>query len=444
MENLPSYSDLEVDWPETCEDLYLDDANFSSAPEIDLTLTELDEDEPEPHMHMEWAIDSPGPIGTLPPPPVAEFTKPSERARGFFVTWNNPTMCCKDFASLWEKKGFIWGVCELEHATPTDIAAGLTPHIQGSFWSEKERRFNTLATMVKGTRFHIQRCKGSPTQNRAYCSKEHSIDPTVDFWEFGVMPKDIAPLKGRTGAMKRAIDVIDKGGRLRDCDPTAVIMFGNGLTRYMSLKKLKPADVNSFEQRVTVEFWHGLAATHKTTTCHLENDWDDTYFLPKGGTYWDGYDGQRTIVIDDFHGRGSRMDLDWLLTICDQWPFWTNIKHGGAWVQAKKVILISNTKPNSWYDYRGREETYNALVSRFGSRVRCFKVEPEGSVSNKYLDEAEAKEFLKYEPSAEFPNAVNWMDPRTFERNSETYSVGNEPLVSRFRAAINSQVERVE
>jgi hypothetical protein len=76
----------------------------------------------------------------------------------------------------------------------------------------------------------------------------------------------------------------------------------------------------------------------------------DNYFImdnPNAGTiWWDGYHGQRTIIIDDFYGwiKYSR-----LLRILDGHQLRLATKGSHSWALWDRVIITSNDPPENWY-----------------------------------------------------------------------------------------------
>lgn len=62
-----------------------------------------------------------------------------------------------------------------------------TPHIQGYISFSKRISLHALKKMV-GNRAHVEVCRGSPSQNRDYCTKPESRIPGTEFEEFGEIP----------------------------------------------------------------------------------------------------------------------------------------------------------------------------------------------------------------------------------------------------------------
>lgn len=94
-----------------------------------------------------------------------------------------------------------------------------------------------------------------------------------------------------------------------------------------------------------VVFW-GKTGTGKTRTAMAE---DSVYKLNtnNNGTLWfDGYDGEKTLVLDDFYGWIKYGEL---LTLLDGYPYRCQVKGSSVWARWTKVIITSNKRYEDWY-----------------------------------------------------------------------------------------------
>lgn len=66
----------------------------------------------------------------------------------------------------------------------------------------------------------------------------------------------------------------------------------------------------------------------------------------RGGVWWDGYEGQDTVVIDEFYGWMSR---DFTQRLCDRYPLVVETKGGAVPFAAKRIIFTSNKPPSLWW-----------------------------------------------------------------------------------------------
>ncbi|AUM61834.1 Rep [uncultured virus] len=103
---------------------------------------------------------------------------------------------------------------------------------------------------------------------------------------------------------------------------------------------------------------------------------------PINGTIWfDGYRGQKTILLDDFYGW---LKYHTLLQITDGYPMMLPVK--GAFVnkQWDTVIITSNKPPEEWYP---NVDNIDALKRRISSVQNVTVTEVGGNTMPPLLDE---------------------------------------------------------
>lgn len=65
-----------------------------------------------------------------------------------------------------------------------------------------------------------------------------------------------------------------------------------------------------------------------------------------GAVYWNGYNGEETVLIDEFNGQLSLQELN---RICDGYNRRVNVKFGTTVTQHKRVIITSSKHPSHWW-----------------------------------------------------------------------------------------------
>jgi len=75
----------------------------------------------------------------------------------------------------------------------------------------------------------------------------------------------------------------------------------------------------------------------------------DYYYKPRG-PWWDGYTGQKTVIIDDFYGW---LKYDELLKIADRYPYRVPIKGGYEQFTSDCIFITSNARVDQWYKFEG-------------------------------------------------------------------------------------------
>jgi len=116
----------------------------------------------------------------------------------------------------------------------------------------------------------------------------------------------------------------------------------------------------SFRQ-VHVEVHWGEAGTGKTRHC-VEN-YPNAYKLDfdNGQVWWDGYEGETTIILNDFYGG---LPYNKLLDLLDGYQMRLPIKGGFTYANWNKVLITSNKPPEQWYGNLFQGEISPALKRR--------------------------------------------------------------------------------
>lgn len=77
--------------------------------------------------------------------------------------------------------------------------------------------------------------------------------------------------------------------------------------------------------------------------------------------WFDGYDGERTIVLDDFYGW---VPYDRLLKMCRKYPQTAEVKGATVWKQWERVVITTNAHPRTWYPH-GLSPALRARITYF-------------------------------------------------------------------------------
>lgn len=231
-----------------------------------------------------------------------------------------------------------------------------TPHLQG-YMSLSARK--TMAS-VKGIlcdRVHLEVAKGTPRQAANYCKKDG------DYKEFGNIPGG----KGTRTDLKEVVTQIKKGATFRtiaDSHPEAIIRYGSGILRLRQM--YRPERTHP----PTIWVFYGPTGTGKTRRVWEFAEKEELWVHP-GNQWFDGYDGQKMVLLDDFDG--SWFKLAYLLRLLDRYPMSVPVKGDHAWWYPTTIYITSNLEPKEWYP-NGNPQHVAALMRRlteFGTIVHC-------------------------------------------------------------------------
>lgn len=208
-----------------------------------------------------------------------------------------------------------------------------TPHLQGYCELIKKVSFGKLKKLLP--KAHIERRMGSSQQASDYCKKDDK-----DAIELGTLSKP-----GKRNDLENVYDAIKNGAsntELADSYPSTYMRFYKACDRV----RFDQARLDNKFSPVTVSVYIGDAGSGKTRKAYDEAP--DLYRLvPSDSTVWfDGYQGQETLLLDDFYGW---IKYGYLLQLLDGYKFQLPIKGGFTWKQWKRVIITSNKPPETWY-----------------------------------------------------------------------------------------------
>jgi len=181
----------------------------------------------------------------------------------------------------------------------------------------------------------------------AYVFKENTRVPDSQF-ELGALP-----IKRNSAKDWEAIRQSAKEGKLEDIPADVYIRAYNQLRRI----------ANDHAPCVSI-IRQGFCYWGKTGTGKSRRAWDEAtlqaYCKDPRNKWWDGYQGEENVIIDEFRGDiGVSHILRWL----DRYPVRVEVKGGSVPLKAARIWFTSNVDPRNWYPDLD-EETKNALLRR--------------------------------------------------------------------------------
>lgn len=196
---------------------------------------------------------------------------------------------------------------------------------------------------------HIEVANGTDEDNRKYCSKEG------EFVEFGT---------------------ISKQGKRTDLDEVKKLVKEGAPMKYIwenvtSFQALKFADCGKkyFEPKRNwkpeVVWYYGPSGAGKSMRASEEGGEDAYWHTGNLDKWWEGYDGEEIVIVDDF--RGAKCTFSKLLNIIDRYPVRVETKGSSRQLLAKKFIFTSIKHPRELYDKE--DEDLKQLMRRIDSVV---------------------------------------------------------------------------
>jgi len=223
--------------------------------------------------------------------------------------------------------------------------------------------------------YHAEVAYGTSDENIAYCSKEDSAAP-------GGMKLSLGEpsTQGQRNDLAGIAEMIQDGKNKRqiaDAFPNQYIRYHRGINELIMVKSRK-RDA-SYPNLVWV-IW-GNTGTGKTTRAHRElaqRFGEDNYYVKNpANTWWDGYMGEKGLLIDDFNGEWP---ISYTLRVLHEHPEQPEIKGSTIKLAAKFIIITSNVHPQDWYITA--DAKHKAALMRRITRITCMEVKDEPMDSN--------------------------------------------------------------
>ncbi len=216
---------------------------------------------------------------------------------------------------------------------------GECEHYQGYVCFTQAVIMNTVKTRLGCDWVHLEAAKGSAAQNKTYCTKEETR--LEGPWELGEPPK-----QGQRSDVDRAVSTVKKRGwsAVVEEHPSVVVKFPNGLQKVAQHWAKKRRLEKGYSPPKILVLW-GAPDTGKSLLARampgswwkkpqLANDW------------WDGYEGEKRIILDDFYGQIPYHEL---LDLLDGHEKQVAYKGGFLWLENTEWVITSNRDPRTWY-----------------------------------------------------------------------------------------------
>lgn len=234
-----------------------------------------------------------------------------------------------------------------------ELPQSLALHVQGYIQYSARKRYQQVVDHLTQLfepaegQAHVESARGSDAENEAYCTKaETRADPEQEPTRFGERVPHAGKKGGRTDllAVKQKID---SGASLKTVAREHFSEFCRHERAFRSYKRLITEPRNG---RPEIFVHIGPSGCGKTS--HCREAYPGAYWHP-GGKWWDDYDGETTVVFDEFYGH--KMSFSQLLAVLDWYELRVETKGGSAQLLATTFVFTSNQDPQDWYD---KEKTH--------------------------------------------------------------------------------------
>ncbi len=286
----------------------------------------------------------------------------------------NRHWCFTDFNVDTLHKDWLSNICSAESKTNVrymcygDEIANETGkrHLQGFISFENAISGKSVKRNLLSNILHIEIARNVQA-SITYCKKEGN------FVEYGTAPEQ----QGKRSDLQSIKEWIDNDKDFSDLYNEhfgTMIRYSKGIEKYFNLKGKKRDWIT------TVNVLWGESGTGKTRRVYEDTKAmgysmtsNDIYLYPGGG-WFDGYNGQKIVLFDDFYGD---LKASLLLKVLDRYPLLLPVKGAHVNFAPEIIYITSNVHPKDWYP-NIPDEVRTAIMRRI-STITHMKHKPAGT-----------------------------------------------------------------
>lgn len=217
-------------------------------------------------------------------------------------------------------------------------------HFQGYLELDRAQRITYVKKFDGFEGAHLEPRRGSRDEARAYAMKVDDPTYVEGPWEYGVWdthePGKRTDVKEMYDWIKEnsatPYEVMDKFPELYCKYPRAIKDF---CTAHMAKKQ------RTTKSKVTLII--GPPNVGKSYYC--KDKYPDAFWLTpsKDRVWWDGYDKQEVVILDEFNY--GWLPFDFLKRLLDAYPITVEVKGDTRSMVAKEIVITCNKDPRVWY-----------------------------------------------------------------------------------------------
>jgi len=280
----------------------------------------------------------------------------------YCFTLNNPTDSMKRYLHEFAEQT-VYLVYQHE------IGESGTRHLQGFFRFKSRRSHQAICkefakSPARG--IYLARRKGTVEQAIEYCTREAKRDKSSgsEIVEFGSKPVG----SGSRTDIRSCVNLVKEGKRMRELfedHPEVMVKYARGI----QLARVVFAGRRNFKTEVW--WYYGSTGTGKSRAASDECG-NEAYWKMGGSKWWDGYEGETNVIIDDY--RCDFSTFNFLLRLFDRYPMLLETKGGTVHFCSKKIYVTAPHRPEVMWRSR-TDEAIQQLLRRI-EVIKLFGEEP--------------------------------------------------------------------
>jgi len=242
----------------------------------------------------------------------------ASRSRGWCFTLNNPLLEDDEKVTQLECRYIVYGNEKSESGTQ---------HLQGYVEFANAKTLGGVKKLLEKAHWEVR--KGSPEQASQYCKKDGQ------FVERGEIPK-----QGKRTDLEEVVAEVRGGATLKQIAEEYGPVFVKYQRGLAALKSIQYTDRTGPPE--VVWLW-GKSGTGKTRTAVEKSA---SFYIKDGTKWWDGYEQQSVIIIDDFDGAWPFRDL---LRLLDRYPYRGQTKGGYISINSPTIFITCEFDPSHYW-----------------------------------------------------------------------------------------------
>lgn len=323
----------------------------------------------------------------------------TNKSYGWCFTLNNYTPNLELEIQNWDCAYLIYGH-EIAPSTGT-------PHLQGYVFFESQKSFETMKKKFS-SHAHWVPAKGSALQNHKYCTKEGD----------GIFEKGKRPLNAKEKGQRekeRWTEIIrlSEAGDWDGLKREYPVEYGTRLKNLEHINKKRKRDLSTLDGDMEHEWLVGDTGSGKSKSVRTRygDDRSICYIKDPNTSWWDHYDGQPVVCIDDFDKFQVKQGGDmkrWL----DRYSFQAQFKGGMEEIRPKKIIVTSQYHPSEIWDDQKTVDAILRRVTLYTSLTGYPQTCDKYGVSKPVRTPSEEAELTNF-PLSVRPPTLYYGEPRT-------------------------------
>lgn len=244
-----------------------------------------------------------------------------------------------------------------------EVGASGTRHFQGYVEVPTRQRLSQLKQLRGLDRSHLELRRGTALEASTYCKKDGTVFEAGSF--------DALQKPGRRSDLE-SIRLEILGGisevKIADDHFATWCYHRKSFEVYRQLKSEKPG--NRLDLRVIL-LW-GTPDTGKSSYAYAR--FPDLFRVPSPDLSWfTGYAGESTLLIDDYRGDANESTM---LQLLDIYPMMIKVHYGFAPLKATTIVLTTNVQPSQLHNWPN-EDSRGAFRRRIHRCLHLTTVMPK-------------------------------------------------------------------